>query len=181
MATVSDLQKLCAGGSRPQIVDVRSAPEFCAGHIPGAVNIPLDQLESRLGDLAADALLVLVCQRGTRAAMAATLLNGCRRSTVLEGGTSAWSDAGLPLVRSVKMRWALERQVRLIAGLLVLTGAVLALLVDPRCLLLSGIVGLGLTFAGLTDICLMASVLTRMPWNRASVSGRPKVVASCSM
>jgi len=179
--TVTDLQALCAGDSRTQLVDVRSTTEFAAGHIPGAMNVPLDQLESRLDDLAPEVRLVLICQRGARARMAATLLEGRRRTTVLDGGTGAWFEAGLPLVRSVKTRWALERQVRLIAGLMVLAGAALAVLVNPRWVLLCGFVGLGLTFAGLTDVCLMASVLLRMPWNRVAAGRRVQPVTSCSL
>ena len=179
MTTVSGLRSLCASASRTQLVDVRSAGEFAAGHIAGATNVPLDQLESRLDDLAPDALLVLICQRGPRARIASNLLEGRRRTTVLEGGTAAWSAAGMPLVRCVKTRWALERQVRLIAGLLALTGAVLAGLLNPRWILLSGFIGLGLTFAGLTDFCPMASLLGRMPWNRSAK--RPEVANACSL
>jgi rhodanese-related sulfurtransferase len=169
MTTVIDLQHLLAGSSRPQLVDVRSASEFACGHIPGAVNIPLDQLESRVDDLSFDAaLLVLVCQRGSRAASAATLLAGRRKTTVLEGGTSAWSAAGLPLVKISKARWALERQVRLIAGQLVIVATLLGFLVDARLYLLAGVVGAGQVFAAVTDTCPMGSLLLRMPWNRAS-------------
>ena len=181
MITVPDLQALCAGVTPTQLVDVRSAAEFAAGHIPGAINIPLEQFESRLDDLSREAQLVLICQRGPRARMAAGLLDGRRRSAVLEGGTSAWSAAGLPLVRSVKTRWALERQVRLIAGMLVFTGAALALLVDPLWVVLSGFIGLGLMFAGLTDLCLMGSLLGRMPWNRAAAGRRAEAATSCSL
>ena len=67
----------------------------------------------------------------------------------------------------MKTRWSLERQVRLGAGLLVLAGAILALTVNPVWVLLCGFVGLGLTFAGLTDICAMGIILERMPWNKA--------------
>jgi Protein of unknown function (DUF2892) len=103
---------------------------------------------------------------------------------VFDGGTTAWQNAGFPLVVNTMTRWALERQVRLIAGLLVLLGAVLALTVNPNWVYLSGLVGLGLTFAGLTDICAMASLLGRMPWNRprrlatAAASGQGK---TCSL
>jgi hypothetical protein len=129
----------------------------------------MDQIEARLDDLHADAPLVLICQAGTRARMTAALLEPCqRRLTVLDGGTNAWLQAGLPVVASVKTRWSLERQVRLGAGLLVLTGAVLALTVNSSGLYLSGFVGLGLTFAGLTDICPMAIALGKMPWNGTS-------------
>ena len=64
------------------------------------------------------------------------------------------------------MRWALERQVRLVAGIIALTGAVLALTVSTSWACLSGLAGLGLTMAGLTDFCPMATLLARMPWNR---------------
>lgn len=155
--------------SLAQLVDVRSASEFASGHIPGAVSIPMDQIEARIGDLHADAPLVLICQAGTRARMTAGLLEPCQREiVVLEGGTNAWMQAGLPIVASVKTRWSLERQVRLGAGLLVLIGAVLALTVSLDWLFLSAFVGLGLTFAGLTDICPMGIALGKMPWNGRS-------------
>ena len=129
----------------------------------------MNQIEARLDDLHAGAPLVLICQAGTRARMTATLLEPCQRHiTVLEGGTNAWLQAGLPVVASVKTRWSLERQVRLGAGLLVLTGVVLALAVNVNWLYLSAFVGLGLTFAGLTDICAMGIVLGKMPWNGRS-------------
>jgi rhodanese-related sulfurtransferase len=151
------------------LVDVRSGSEFAVGHIPGAVNIPMDQIETRLDDLNVNLPIVLVCQTGKRARMTAGLLEPCgRQITVLEGGTKAWIEAGLPVVASVKTRWSLERQVRLGAGLLVLTGATLALTVNPLWTYLCGFIGLGLTFAGLTDICGMAVILEKMPWNRRS-------------
>jgi rhodanese-related sulfurtransferase len=151
------------------LVDVRSGTEFASGHIPGAVNIPMDQIEARLGDLGLNLPIVLVCQSGKRARMTAGLLEPCQRQiAVLEGGTKAWIEAGLPVVTSVKTRWSLERQVRLGAGSLVLTGAILALTASPLWVFLCGFVGLGLTFAGLTDICPMAVMLERMPWNRLS-------------
>ena len=85
------------------------------------------------------------------------LLEPCRPDAkVLEGGTDAWRQAGLPLVVSCNTRWSLERQVRLGAGLLALDWALLAVLVSVRWIYLSGFIGLGLTFAGLTDFCPMA-------------------------
>jgi len=84
--------------------------------------------------------------------------------------------AGLPLASSIKTRWSLERQVRLIAGLLVVLGAVLALTVSPFWVYLSGFVGLGLTFAGLTDICAMGILLAKMPWNGVKQCVTPAIV-----
>jgi len=78
------------------------------------------------------------------------------------------AEAGLPLVQSVRTRWSLERQVRMGAGLLTLAGAALSLMLDMRWAFLSAFVGLGLTFAGLTDFCPMAVILQKMPWNARS-------------
>jgi rhodanese-related sulfurtransferase len=152
----------------PQLVDVRSASEFAAGHLAGALNIPLDQIESRLADLDCHRPVILICKTGLRSAIACNLLQQLGKpALILQSGTAAWEQAGFPLVSSVKTRWALERQVRLIAGLLVATGSLLALLVNPRWAYLAGFVGLGLTFAGITDFCAMGILLEKMPWNRA--------------
>ena len=91
------------------LVDVRSGTEFASGHIPGAVNIPMDQIEARIDDLGANLPIVLICQSGKRARMAAGLLAPCQRQiAVLDGGTKAWIDAGLPVVASAKTRWSLS-------------------------------------------------------------------------
>ena len=151
------------------LVDVRSPSEFASGHIPGAVNIPMEQIEARIDDLPLHQPIILACQTGKRARMTAALLEPCgRQITVLEGGTRAWIDANLPVVASVRTRWSLERQVRLGAGLLVLAGAILALAVNPLWLLLCAFVGLGLTFAGITDLCPMAIALQKLPLNRTA-------------
>jgi rhodanese-related sulfurtransferase len=150
-----------------QLVDVRSMSEFASGHVPGAVNIPLEQLELRTDDLTPDGPVMLICQAGTRARSAADLLAGSRGElTVLEGGTDAWRNAGLPLVRCTRSRWALERQVRLGAGLLVIAGVSLGFAVSPWWFGLAGFVGCGLTFAGASNLCPMGEMLARMPWNR---------------
>jgi hypothetical protein len=62
------------------------------------------------------------------------------------------------------------------AGLLVLAGVILALTANPRWVFLCGFVALGLTFAGLTDICAMGIILGKMPWNRrrqCAIGGPP--------
>lgn len=168
---VSQLSVLCEQAGAAQLVDVRSAGEFAAGHVPGAMNVPLDEIERRLGDLNAVQTLVLICKGGKRASMAADMIQKQRGNlAVLHGGTEAWEEAGLPLVVSAKSRWALERQVRLAAGLIVLSSVVVSLTVYAPMIYLAGFVGLGLTGAGLTDICPMGMLLAKMPWNRPSTS-----------
>jgi len=158
-----------SGSSNPswQCIDVRSPTEFASGHIPAAINIPMDEIESRLADLRPQHPTVLVCQSGKRASMTQALLAGrIDNLFVLTGGTDAWKSAGLPLVASTRTRWALERQVRLGAGLLVLTGVLLGFLVNPGWFWLAGFVGGGLVFAGTTNFCAMAHLLALLPWNR---------------
>ena len=175
--TVSELENRLCAGDHLQLVDVRSAGEYATGHIPGASNIPMDQAESRLADLTPGANVVLLCQSGQRAGMTCELLQGQHPDLlVLEGGTAAWVAAGKPVVRTASTRWALERQVRLTAGLLAFTGSLLALLVHPAWVYLPLFIGAGLTFAGITNLCGMAILLARMPWNRpvANACAAPK-------
>ncbi len=160
-----------ASGRQAQLIDVRSATEFASGHLPGAINIPLEQVELRTADLSTTEPVVLVCEAGTRARLAATLLRHTQANlVVLDGGTGAWIKSGNLAVRCTASRWALERHVRLIAGLLVVTSVVLTLLVSPWFLGLAAFIGCGLTFAGATNICPMGEVLARLPWNRACTS-----------
>ena len=169
---VPTLRRQREAGEALQLVDVRSASEYATGHIPGAVSMPLEQIESRLQDLGPEPI-VLICKGGKRARMAAGLLEPCRTDlVVLTGGTDEWIAAGLPVVTSLTTRWSLERQVRLAAGLIVLTGVVLGLAVDVWWFGLSAFVGLGLTFSGLTDICPMGVLLVAMPWNGAHQCGK---------
>lgn len=168
---VSELAQCCGAGP-VQLVDVRSPGEFASGHVPGAVNIPMEQVESRLGDLREGCRVVLICQSGSRARTVAEWLRAARPDVVcLEGGTAAWLRAGQPVVQSVNSRWSLERQVRLGAGVLMLIGVALGLGVSRGWLTLSVLAGLGLTMAGLTGFCPMAVMLARLPWNRVRQPG----------
>ena len=111
----------------------------------------------------------MICQSGGRAARACERFETAGFSNVfsIEGGTSAWEQAGLPIVRGTTGVIALERQVRIAAGALVLIGLALGWFVHPAFLGLSAFVGAGLVFAGVTDWCGMGLLLAKMPWNRA--------------
>jgi len=101
--------------------------------------------------------------------MACKLLSGRHDGLILvEGGTQAWADAGLPIIASTTSKWSLERQVRLGAGVMVLVSTVLATLGLSGWIYLAMFVGAGLTFAGLTNICGMALLLAKLPWNQPS-------------
>lgn len=150
------------------LIDVRTPVEYAEIHIEGSRLIPLDtltpdQLVAQQGDRA----LCIICRSGGRAAKAYEKLRaaGVQNIQCLEGGTMAWEQAGLPVVRGPRVM-SLERQVRIAAGTLVLLGVALGWLVHPGFLGLSAFVGGGLVFAGLTDTCGMGLLLARMPWNR---------------
>jgi glyoxylase-like metal-dependent hydrolase (beta-lactamase superfamily II)/rhodanese-related sulfurtransferase len=154
------------GVAPPLLLDVRTPLEFESERIEGALNVPLDRLETRLGAVPDRADVVVVCRTGVRATIAAeTLARAGRRARVLEGGIHGWRRAGLPL-REGRKRLPVDRQVQLIAGTMVLAGVALGALVSPWFLVLAAFFGAGLTFAGATGTCGLALLLMKMPWNR---------------
>lgn len=157
------------------LVDVRSPAEHAGSHVDGAVCCPLGEWETDklLADLrrrgfGADDTLYLLCQSGRRAQMAAEKITAVSavNVVVVEGGTQSCAEAGVPLRSTGKAVMPLERQVRIAAGFLVLGGVLLGTFVNPAWYALSGFVGAGLMFAGITDTCAMGMLIARMPWNR---------------
>ncbi len=154
------------------LLDVRTPAEFQEVHVEFAKNVPLDQLEPAALGLMCDEPVYLICRSGGRGKQACERLEKAGFSKVfnVEGGTLACVDAGLPVMRG-RAVMSLERQVRIAAGSLVLLGALLAWMVNPAFVALSGFVGAGLVFAGVTDSCGMGMILARMPWNCGCNSG----------
>jgi rhodanese-related sulfurtransferase len=153
------------------LIDVRSPGEYASGHIPGAHNIPLDQLGRALTALRATAArgeLAVVCASGARSTAACEQLAAAGiPAATLVGGTSAWARDGHPLHRPAGARagWAMDRQVRLAAGSLVAFG-LLADLALPGARWLSAAVGGGLIVSALTNTCAMGNLLGRLPYNQ---------------
>jgi rhodanese-related sulfurtransferase len=167
-----EIYRRISGGEAADLIDVRSPGEFAGQHAAGARSLPLDQLDPaaflREREGANGRPIYLICQSGKRAAMAADKLvaAGCTNAVIVEGGTVAWAEAGLPCESTGRGVISLERQVRIAAGVLVLTGIILAWSVNPHFVWLSAFVGAGLIFAGITDFCGMGMLLAKMPWNR---------------
>ncbi|QDS94549.1 Inner membrane protein YgaP [Roseimaritima multifibrata] len=167
-------------GGDVDLIDVRMPTEYREVHADGAKNFPLDALDpkaiagSRNGR--SDQPLYLICKSGNRSSKAVQkfLDAGFENVVNVQGGTSAWVEAGLPVVRG-KKSVSLERQVRIAAGFLALLGAVLGFFVHPYFVGISAFVGAGLMFAGITDTCAMGMMLAKMPWNKCSDGG------SCSV
>ncbi len=153
----------------PTVLDVRTPVEFAGHHIAGAVNAPLDVISQHADEIAEHlhGEVLFVCRTDGRAHEAARMMAGSLggRGHVLNGGMTAWREAGLPVRGPGQGVWSVERQVRATAGGIVLA-SVFASIVAPRSRFVAGGVGAGLVFAGVTDTCGMAKLLQKMPWNR---------------
>ena len=154
------------------LVDIRAADEHAREHIAQARHVPMDSL-SRNGLPLGDAPAVIFhCRSGNRTQLNAAALGACVAcdAYVLEGGLDAWKKAGLPVVADASQPLELQRQVQIVAGSLIVLGAVLGATVSPWFHALSAFVGAGLVFAGVSGFCGMARVLMRMPWNRGALA-----------
>jgi len=181
LATITprDLHQLLAEKKPVELIDVRTPVEYREVHVAAARNVPLDVVDpetimrDRKGNT--DDPLYVICRSGSRSGQACQkfLAAGYKNVVNVEGGTLAWDDAGLEVVRG-KEAISLERQVRIAAGSLVVVGVILSQLVHPYFVGLSALVGVGLVFTGLTNTCVMGMMLAKMPWNQASQEG-----ASC--
>lgn len=152
------------------LVDVREADEHARARIPGALNLPLSRLEEAELAVHHGQKVLFHCRSGARtqghAARLASKADACE-AFVVEGGLDAWRRAGLPVAEDRRQPIELMRQVQIAAGAMALLGAVLGFAVSPWFHALSAAVGAGLMFAGMSGFCGMATLLRRMPWNRA--------------
>jgi rhodanese-related sulfurtransferase len=177
------------------ILDVRTKMEHAEKRLTfGHAHIPLDELKPtdfmmRHG-LDKDSGVYILCRSGKRATQAAEkfVAEGYRNIHVIEGGIIACEDCGQKVEghaantntasAQAKGPISLERQVRIAAGTIAASGALLGLVVNPLFSIVPLFVGCGLIFAGVTDRCGMALVLTKAPWNK--VGGGTCATTSCS-
>ncbi|TLS42664.1 rhodanese-like domain-containing protein [Streptomyces montanus] len=174
------LRNLTRDGEGPRLLDVRTPGEFRTAHIPGSYNVPLDTLREHRAELLhhLNEDVILICRSGARAAQAEQALAeaGLPNLRVLDGGVTAWETAGGPLTRGPE-RWDLERQVRLVAGTLVLVSGIADLFL-PGLHLIGTAVGAGLAIAALTNTCAMGMLLSKLPYNRGPRTDVDTVVAA---
>lgn len=164
------LEQWLEQGVDVRVLDVRSPAEFEGVHIPGAYNVPLDTLGEHAEDIQrhVDEPVVLVCRSGMRASQAEQRLAGAGMGNVkvLEGGMMAWERIDGE-VRRGEVRWDIERQVRLVAGSIVLASIIASIWV-PALRWVAGVVGGGLTVAALSNTCAMGMLLSKLPYNRSN-------------
>lgn len=168
MVSPGEARILAANEPSVRYIDVRSVTEFNDVHIKDALNIPIDMLMGRIDELARSGKsYIVLCRTGNRSPMAADMLmqSGIQSVKVLDGGMIRWQKEGLPVVKGVG-GVSLERQVRAIAGILILIGIVLAYLVNRLFIAVPIFVSCGLIYSGLTDNCFMAMLLMKLPYNK---------------
>ncbi len=176
--TPAELKTLLSTGCC--LVDVREPVEHAEENVTGAKLIPLGQIDQRTSEIDRSAPVVVMCRSGRRGVQAMEKLRAAGFTDVsnLEGGILAWKAAGLPVSNAGKKVLPLMQQVQIAIGLGLLTGVILSLTVHPLWVVLCGVFGAGLVFAGTTGWCGMAILVSKMPWNR--VAGQtPCASGSC--
>lgn len=150
------------------LIDVREPNEYNNAHISGALLCPLANVKELEPPCSSDTLVVLYCESGRRSQMAYEILakQGFRNLKNLEGGIQRWKQMGYAVQGAANAPLSIMRQVQITAGSLILTGVILGFTVNSAFFFLSGFVGMGMLFAGLSGRCLLGQLLMRLPFNR---------------
>ena len=179
-----ELEQWIADG-KAVLVDVRERDEYDRERIAGAILMPLSTLdpENVLLRIGSHKTIVIHCRGGVRGAEASRKLAACvgDKITILNmtGGIEEWKRCGLSVVSNTAMcSVSILRQVQLVVGAGVLTGSVLGWFVHPGFVGIAAFFGAGLTFAGITGTCALATLLGLMPWNRAGSRACAQSVSS---
>jgi rhodanese-related sulfurtransferase len=184
-ATPAQLRQWLRSGEAV-VIDVREPDEFAREHIAGATLLPLSRFDpaQALSKAKPGQRIVMQCKSGRRSADACRLAAPLAASGLpvftLAGGIEAWKKDNLPVELNTKVSGiSVMRQVQLVIGLCVLAGSALAWFVDPRLVAIPAFFGAGLTFAGASGTCALATMIGRMPWNKAAKSGASCTTGSC--
>jgi len=161
------------GSGEAILVDVREADEHARERIQGAQLAPLSTFNP--GQVRAmvkpGQRLVMHCKSGRRASDAARMMaefaSGGLAISSMTGGIEGWKAENFPVVlNKIVSKVSVMRQVQIVIGLGVLVGAALAWFVHPAFIAIPAFFGAGLTFAGVSGTCALASIIGKMPWNK---------------
>ena len=157
------------------LIDVREPDEFMAEHIPHALSLPLGNVAHSfpLLGLPKGTKIIFQCLRGKRGETACAAVSTLQEAAAyeiynIEGGLTAWKEAGLPLISSGKSgpKISIFRQVQMIVGALILLLIVLGFSGSPLAFVLAGLLGAAFFMSGLMGWCGLALLLAKAPWNR---------------
>ena len=168
--TPSDAARRVQAGEAT-IIDVREPDEHRRQHVPNTLLQPSSSFRvASFPESPANQQLLILCRSGGRASQVATELRNAGRTnvSVIDGGIVAWERAGLPTVTDSKAPLPIMRQVMVTVGVLLIACSALAATVSPWFLVGTGFIGAGLLTAGATGMCMLSTILMKMPWNRAT-------------
>lgn len=167
------------------VYDVREPDEYAREHINGARLLPLSKFDPSKIVVTPGQRVILHCKSGRRSSdayrMALPAITPVVELYNLTGGIEAWKKESLPVEVNVKAPGiSVMRQVQLVIGVGVLGGSALAWFVHPGFIAIPAFFGAGLTFAGATGTCALASLIAMMPWNRQEKSSSCCTGGSCT-
>jgi rhodanese-related sulfurtransferase len=151
------------------LCDIREPDEHNRERIADAINTPLSSLHQQdIKSLAKGKVVVFHCLSGNRTKQNAHKFadTGAVATYIMSGGMNAWKKSNYATITDEKAPLPIMRQVQIVAGFLILLGVVLSYLISPVFILLSGFVGAGLMFAGISGFCGMANILMFLPYNK---------------
>jgi rhodanese-related sulfurtransferase len=151
------------------LIDVRGQNEHSHAHIEGSRSIPLDQLSAHDLSAFSGKKIVLNCSSGNRSGRACEKIQAENQKLEiysLDGGLKAWQAEGLKIIESGKIFIPLDRQVQITIGVTVLLASILGIFHSKNWLFATGFIGAGLIFAGVSGICFLATLISKMPWNK---------------
>jgi rhodanese-related sulfurtransferase len=153
------------------LIDIREPDEYARENIAEAHLLSLSAIENgdRLGPFEDYDTVIFYCQSGARTTQNAQKLAQAvapAKVFILEGGLNGWKKTGEAVLKDRSQPLPIMRQVQIVAGTLILLGVILGYSVHQAFFLISGFVGAGLLFAGVSGFCGMARLLDVMPWNR---------------
>ncbi|MCC6979075.1 MAG: rhodanese-like domain-containing protein [Candidatus Melainabacteria bacterium] len=164
-----DVFNKISSGEILQIIDVRESDEFNRLRLSSSQSMPLSLLTHNHRFIQPEKDVYLLCRSGKRAHIAAQQLKelGVEKPLVIEGGLNAWQESSLPVEKTGNAVWSIERQVRFVSAILILSGIALSYSLNSNFIILPLFIGLGMLISAVQDTCGMATVLRCAPWNKA--------------
>ena len=156
------------------MLDVRTPGEFAAASVEGALLYPLQEFDlDKVREAVGGRGVCVMCAAGVRAVKAAEMMcaGGMSKVYVVEGGMRAWEASGLPIRRGKGGVISVERQTRLVMGVMVVVGGLLGYFLNTAWLWLAVFVGAGMIYSALTNWCGLGLLIARMPWNSRGCDG----------
>ena len=160
--TPRELQARLGAEAPLLLLDVRDPDEFAGGHIAGARSLPAREIDQRVCEIPKEREIVTICELGVRGTQAAMRLRelGFKHVERLAGGMRAWKEQGFAVEKDAGAPWVLQKQIRFLAGALMVSGVGLSYFWKPA-IALALLVGIGLVAIAIVNFGAIAKLLMR--------------------